>query len=187
MTRLLGWVLCLAASVGWLGHAMAQHPLSRATPRVAADFQEVTWLQLVPPDWKPQERIDQQRAASLNDGDELAQELMKALREVLDSAPTLPGLDGKKVRMPGYIVPLETDAKGLREFLLVPYFGACIHTPPPPANQIVHVMAASSVTEFGSMSAVWVSGTMRVLRRDTSMGVSGYTLDLAHISAYRPN
>ena len=49
-------------------------------------------------------------------------------------------LNGQYVKLPGYVVPLESDAGGLlSEFLLVPYYGACIHVPPPPSNQIVYV------------------------------------------------
>src|SRR6187549_1707175 len=53
--------------------------------------------------------------------------------------PALKALDGKSVRIPGYMVPLEDDSEIVSEFLLVPYVGACIHTPPPPPNQIVQV------------------------------------------------
>lgn len=41
-------------------------------------------------------------------------------------------LDNQDVRIPGFVVPLEGDAKKITAFLLVPYFGACIHVPPPP-------------------------------------------------------
>ncbi len=48
-------------------------------------------------------------------------------------------LDNQEVRIPGFVVPLEGDAKKITAFLLVPYFGACIHVPPPPTNQVVYV------------------------------------------------
>jgi len=48
-------------------------------------------------------------------------------------------LNGQKVSIPGYLLPLEITGSSVTEFLLVPYFGACIHAPPPPPNQIVHV------------------------------------------------
>ncbi len=171
----------LAAAAVWTGLG------SLRAPDAAASYREITWLELVPADWKPQERIDAKRAASLSDEDTLAQELMKELREILDTAPAVAAMDGQRIRMPGFIVPLETDARGLREFLLVPYFGACIHTPPPPANQIVHVVSASPLKGFDSSTAVWVSGTLRAGRNDTAMGVSGYTLALAHIAHYEAN
>jgi hypothetical protein len=58
----------------------------------------------------------------------------------------------------------------------VPYFGACIHSPPPPANQIVHVKAQAPLKGWRTMDAVWVSGTLQAARADTSMGASGYLI-----------
>jgi uncharacterized protein len=155
-------------------------------PKAAGAFRDIDWLALVPKDWKPQQLLDRKKAQSLNDGDALAQEMMKELREVLDSAPTVAAMDGADIRLPGFIVPLEQSKEGLSEFLLVPYQGACIHTPPPPANQIVHVLARKPVKGFQSMSAVWVTGKLRATRRDSGMGVSGYALDLAGVEPYRP-
>lgn len=152
----------------------------------ASKFREIDWLALVPKDWKPQERLDRKKAASLNDGDALAQEMMKELREVLDSAPTVPAMNGAAIRMPGFVVPLEQSRDGMTEFLLVPYHGACIHTPPPPANQIVHVQSKQPVKGLQTMSAVWVTGTLQTVRKDSGMGVSGYALDLAGVEPYRP-
>jgi hypothetical protein len=71
-------------------------------------------------------------------------------------------LDGKSVRMPGFVLPLEYAGKKVAEFLLVPWVGACIHTPPPPPNQIVHVRMAKGA-EFeskGMYAAVWVTGVL---------------------------
>ena len=160
--------------------------LAAAALAPAASFREITWLELVPKDWKPQDRLDRKKAASLADGDALAQEMMKELREILDTAPTVAAMNGTSIRMPGYVVPLEETSGGLKDFLLVPYFGACIHTPPPPANQIVHVKAAGPLKDVQSMSAVWVTGVLRTVRKDSGMGVSGYALELAAIEPYRP-
>jgi hypothetical protein len=106
------------------------------------------------------------------------------LREAWDNAPTVAGFDGARVRLPGFIVPLEETKAGLKEFLLVPYFGACIHTPPPPANQIVHVVAARPVPGFRSMDAVWVSGTLRTARQGTMMGTSAYRMEVTKVDKY---
>ena len=62
------------------------------------------------------------------------------LTQSMANAPTVAELDGQEVKLPGYVVPLNVDpSQRVTEFLLVPYFGACIHVPPPPSNQIVHV------------------------------------------------
>jgi hypothetical protein len=156
-----------------------------AADEKAKSFREITWLMLVPKDWNPRERLGNRNADGLEDSDPRAQQLMRDLREVLDTAPTVAELNGAAIRMPGYIVPLEQTKEGLKEFLLVPYFGACIHTPPPPANQIVHVTSRHPVKGFDGMPAVWVSGTMKTLRRDSGIGTSGYALELAAMEPYR--
>lgn len=163
---------------------------SLAVGTVAADdkakaFRELTWPMLMPKDWNPRAQMSQPSGESLDDSDPRAQQYMRELREVLDKAPTVSALDGAAIKMPGYVVALEQTKEGLKEFLLVPYFGACIHTPPPPANQIVHVRSAKPVAGFNPLEAVWVSGTMRTLRRDSGMGVSGYELELASMTPYR--
>jgi len=67
------------------------------------------------------------------------------MRSKLDEAPISTKYINQKIRMPGFVVPLDAVRNGQREFLLVPYFGACIHTPPPPANQIVLVTPHSKL------------------------------------------
>lgn len=175
LERMLG---CVAA--GLAADAVAADDKAKAKA-----FREITWLMLVPKGWNPHERLSLRKGETLDDSDPRAQQYMRELREVLDTAPTVSALDGATVKMPGYVVPLEQTKEGLKEFLLVPYFGACIHTPPPPANQIVHVRSASPMAGFGTMAAVWVSGTMRTLRRDSGVGVSGYQLELAEMVPYR--
>jgi len=124
--------------------------------------------------------------ANLSDADARATTLLAKMRDVWDNAPTNSAMNGIAVRIPGYIVPIEQSKGYLREFLLVPYFGACIHTPPPPANQIIHVVLAEPVQGFRSMDSVWVSGALNSARRDSSMGVSGYEMQASAIEAYVP-
>lgn len=84
---------------------------------------------------------------------------------------------GQQVRIPGFIVPLELDDKGLvTEFFLVPNFGACIHVPPPPANQMVFVRMAQGISLDSMYAAYWISGTMTIQPRRTSLGAAAYTL-----------
>ncbi|HFB2048884.1 MAG: DUF3299 domain-containing protein [Hyphomicrobiaceae bacterium] len=70
-------------------------------------------------------------------------------------------LDGKEIRMPGYLLPLEFSEDGETDFLLVPYVGACIHVPPPPANQIVFVRLSSKFRVTDLYTAVWITGIMK--------------------------
>jgi len=69
-------------------------------------------------------------------------------------------LNGQQVRLAGYVLPLEMDGLKTTEFLLVPYVGACIHEPVPPANQIVLVKFAQGIEVNGRFTPVWVQGKM---------------------------
>lgn len=146
---------------------------------------EIAWEALIPKDWDPSKRFRGRDVSNLDDSDPRSAELLRELREEWDNAPTVAALNGRAVRLPGYLVPLESQGGALQEFLLVPYFGACIHSPPPPANQIVHVRAARPVKGLRSMDAVWVAGVLRTERRDSGeMGVSGYRLDAQSVQKY---
>lgn len=143
----------------------------------------ITWDELVPKDWDPMKEFAGTDMSMLNDGDPRAMAMLKKLREVWDNAPTNPAIVGQSVRIPGFVVPLEETKAGVKEFLLVPYFGACIHTPPPPANQIIHVLPQHA-THIRSMDAVWITGTITTLRTDSYMGASSYRVDATGVEPY---
>jgi hypothetical protein len=108
---------------------------------------------------------------------------MREMRALWDNAPTRSALDGAGIRLPGYVVPLESNGGKVKEFLLVPYFGACVHSPPPPANQIVHVVLLAPKA-LHTMDAVWVSGTLKTRRQDSPWGMSGYAMQGAAVEPY---
>jgi uncharacterized protein len=94
-------------------------------------------------------------------------------------------LDGLVVRMPGYILPLDYAQQGAaREFLLLPYHGACIHYPPPPPNQIVHLRSEEPVRFDALWEPVWVEGRMEVLRVETDLADSAYAMAVRSIQPY---
>ena len=104
-----------------------------------------------------------------------------------------PELDGKTVKIPGYLLPLEYDGDKVTEFFLVPYVGACIHTPPPEPNQIVHVMAAKGYASSGGLYApIWVTGTMKSEKKISNLDFvdgatdipSSYALDAITVEPY---
>ncbi|RXP60923.1 DUF3299 domain-containing protein [Lutibacter sp. HS1-25] len=69
-------------------------------------------------------------------------------------------LNGLNIRMSGYLLPLDFDGKNAFEFLLVPWVGACIHTPPPPPNQIVYIKFDEGFKTTSRFAPVWVEGTL---------------------------
>ena len=115
-------------------------------------------------------------------------------RQRARAAAVNPELDGKTVRLPGYLLPLGFSDGQVTEFLLVPWVGACIHTPPPPPNQVVHVQAEQPHAVRGTLEAVWVTGRMAtsatrrsVYITDGSIEVdAAYALRAISIEPYRP-
>ena len=104
--------------------------------------------------------------------------MLDAIDKAWREAPLKADLDGKVVRLPGFGVPLDGDNEYVREFLLVPYFGACIHSPPPPRNQIVLVkMKGRGVPLDVAFDAMWLQGTLKVSSQDTEYGTAGYVLE----------
>ena len=102
-------------------------------------------------------------------------------------------LNGQLVRLPGYALPLELSGTLVTEFLLVPWVGACIHTPPPPPNQIVYVKSDQGIEIPNQFSPVWVSGEMTVKAAtkdlflvDGSAGIDvGYSLQAVQVKPYK--
>lgn len=167
--------------------APAAAPAARAKPApvVVNGFTTLNWDALVPADWDPFKDLRGTNLAALDDADPRAQQMLKKMRELWDQAPTNEGLVGQKVRLPGFVVPLEDSAEGMKEFLLVPYFGACIHSPPPPANQIVHIVPKTPAKGLRSMDAVWIHGVMSVERTDSYMGMAGYRIEAQEVLPYQ--
>jgi len=102
------------------------------------------------------------------------------------NAPVNPELDGKLVKIPGFIVPLDVAKDGtVSEFFLVPYFGACIHVPPPPPNQIVYVNAPKGIALDSIYEAYWITGTMTMQNKSTRLGAAAYSLSADKVEIYK--
>jgi uncharacterized protein len=98
---------------------------------------------------------------------------------------TLKALHGREVRIPGFMVPLEDWEEQVTEFILVPYFGACIHVPPPPPNQMAHVlMQRNRRIAVNLWDPVWVIGTLKIENVESPYGVIGYQVSADRIAPY---
>lgn len=139
-----------------------------------SDAAEIDWLELMPAeDIKKLQEIP----AVDHSGFVSAEQFM--------SFNTVKELDGRKGKIAGYIVPIETDDKGnLTSFFLVPYFGACIHVPPPPPNQIVYAKLAKPIPVPDMYAPQWVDGTLVIERTDNELGASAYTMKVDTVTTW---
>lgn len=92
--------------------------------------------------------------------------------------------DGRLVSLPGYVVPLDYDGAGTTAFILVPYVGACVHVPPPPANQLVMVTTERPWPVKGLFDPVIVTGMFGAAAASTAIAEVGYALSADRIIPY---
>ncbi|MBA4141840.1 MAG: DUF3299 domain-containing protein [Nitrosospira sp.] len=164
--------------------ASAKSKNNRAPQAVPVAYKEKTWDDLMPKSWDPMAPLKGLQLDQMKDSDPRAIQALENIREAWKSAPVERSLDGERIRIPGFVIPLERAGNKVSEFLLVPYFGACIHTPPPPSNQIIHVRTAKPVANMRTMDTMWVNGLMQVGKVDTEMGQAGYQLKAERVVPY---
>ncbi|CAI8999811.1 Lipoprotein [Pseudomonas chlororaphis] len=166
-------------------HALLALLMLVALPLWAAEPRDLAWSEMIPPD-APAEVPNMKPLHDLSQmSDALAAESAPAAKQDMPNAPVVQSLDGLSVRLPGYIVPLEVSEEGrTTEFLLVPYFGACIHVPPPPSNQIVHVKSEVGVKLDELYQPYWIEGPMQVKASTSDIADAGYQMEAQKIYVY---
>ncbi|SDT14435.1 hypothetical protein SAMN05216198_3789 [Halopseudomonas litoralis] len=148
----------------------------------ASAAEEISWAALLPADFQMPAPLPVHDLSQLGT---LEEALGDPAVQMEPHAPVVPAMDGRHIRLPGYIVPLGlTDAGQVEEFLLVPYFGACIHVPPPPSNQIVHVLSATGIALQQLYQPFWISGVIRVEHVESELAEAGYRISDASIEPY---
>ncbi|MGB1298299.1 MAG: DUF3299 domain-containing protein [Psychrobium sp.] len=109
----------------------------------------------------------------------------KRFFEAMNSSKVVETLKGKRVKLPGFVVPLSHDKyHRVTEFFIVPYFGACLHMPPPPPNQMIFVKLDEGIVVEDLYIAFWFEGTMEISSKDHALGSSAYTLKFDHFYEY---
>lgn len=149
------------------------------TPQVAlaeseADLLKLDWIDLIPE--KERNQFDAMGMPAVDhSGDVMAQSKVGTVRQELN---------GSTVKIPGFVIPLEGDEDTVTEFLLVPYFGACIHVPPPPPNQIVYVKFAEGAPVHRLWDVIYVVGTLKTETINSELAETGYLIDGIRIEDY---
>ena len=166
-----------------------------AKPLGAAERQQIMWDDLIPPGWNPEKVFQDMDDEAFNAlPEETYQAMLKQVQTELDAAPVVDKFDGADVKIPGFIVPLEISNASISEFLLVPYYGACTHTPPPPANQIIFSRAENEFTVDDIYQPVWITGKLKTERYTSKLNEAGvaqaadvyssYSMDVEKVEPY---
>ncbi len=185
VARLLLVVLAVALLTGWTGWFKKDKNAD-----AIAGAQELSWENLIPTDYVPPQNplaeMSMDELDKLFDGSEESNKQLEEINEIMSYAPIVEELDGEIVSIPGYVVPLESDnPKTIREFLLVPYMGACIHTPPPPANQLVYAKSDEKIKFEGLYKPVVITGRMSTETIVSDLAESGYRMEVMSVKPFK--
>ncbi len=154
--------------------ALASAALPRAA--LAKTPTEITWDDLIPPGVPYSEIV---AAGEMDETNDIWQPVFDENATKLN-----PVLDGAYIKMPGYIIPIDQSIDGVTSFVLVPYVGACLHTPPPPANQLVFVTTNKPWPSDNLWNAIWVTGQMQHELQSTEVAETGYLLKAEEMETY---
>lgn len=176
----LGAVLAIGtvgASVGMIG------PIRDASQRGLVARTDIAAIDLEWEDLVPAATV----VATLGSGvvsHEQLQDGASPFQPMTDASDIRSDLNGKRVRIPGYMTPLTFEDAEVGEFLLAPYVGACVHVPPPPANQIVYVKVDGTIPVLEMWEPFAAVGTIHTEAQSTELAEVGYTLKLEHLELY---
>ena len=163
---------------------------------LAQEYRTAEWIELLPEDdlealLNPPEYLDEIEENS--DEDQISNRLRKdstdfkqdRYQEALNSSRIVPSMDGVAIRIPGFIVPLEfDDEQNLTQFFLVPWFGACIHLPPPPPNQIILVNSDQGISNESLYTPFWISGILNTSLIENDLATAAYVMEMHAIEVY---
>ena len=160
-------------------------------------YRLIEWIDLLPKDdldalMSPPEEIN-----NIEDGseyDQIANQLSNVLslasdsryQQALTSVNVRHEYDKQKIRLPGFIVPITIDKdQRVTAFFLVPYFGACIHMPPPPPNQIIFAEYKEGISGNSIYDPYWVEGTLHTTLTENDMATSAYSFTVDEVNLYQ--
>lgn len=171
----------LLVLLAWTGLAMADNKVNK-----------ITWSDLIPEGHEPEKLLEKyekdiERLNNLPEDSEEGLEIIERIQAELDASPMNTKLNQKTVKLEGYIAPLDIKDGLVSRFLLVPYFGACIHVPPPPLNQtvLVEALPKQGIPMHRVENAFIVTGTLLVKEGKTDIGNAGYHIIDAKTELYK--
>jgi len=152
---------------------------------------ELGWSNLIPEGFEPEILLkkyekDLARLEALPDDSDEGLAIIQKIQTEVDMIPANSKLDGKWVKLPGYIAPLQVKNAAIQQFLLVPYFGACIHVPPPPVNQtvLVDILPKQGIRLDQADYPFMVTGKLVLHKTKTDIGSAGYHITQAEVKLH---
>jgi hypothetical protein len=170
-------------------------PQSVAVDINEEQYRTVEWTDLMPQDDLDAILNSPDYLDDIADGsaeDQIGSKVQKAAnardsryQQALKSTRVVAKFNNQLVRIPGFVVPLEfDDEQTITQFFLVPYFGACIHMPPPPPNQLIYVSYPEGLKLEALYDPFWITGLLKTSLVENETAISAYAIDVNSIMPY---
>ena len=194
--RYCGSAVCLIVLSLFVSACNQSADTSGAESAGAVDYNTIEWTDLIPkedleallnppdilseiPDGSQEDQIDSNIQSKSDEPPQTAYD------KALVSTNVVASYDTENIRLPGFVVPLEFDESFVvTEFFLVPYFGACLHMPPPPPNQIVYVKHSEGIKLESTQQPYWVSGVLTTEDEVNDLAHAAYSMVASDVSIY---
>lgn len=178
---------------------VAEQPLLTSTTEQTipeSAFKTVEWTDLMPEEdlealLNPPSYVTDVEDGSLED--QISSQIQNTIaaasddryQQALTSTRIIPAMNEKAIRIAGFIVPLEfDDEQTITQFFLVPFFGACIHVPPPPPNQIIFVNYPKGLKLDALYDPFWISGILKTSFIENEMAIAAYSMQMHFSEVY---
>ena len=158
-------------------------------------FDEIEWTELIP-QHDLESLLNPPNYDDIEDGssdDQITSQLKSSIspdtqdpyQKALVSTDVIAEMNGRDIRIPGFVVPLEfNDDEAITQFFLVPFFGACFHLPPPPPNQIILIDYPKGFDLESVYAPIWVSGTLGTTLTENEVAISAYSMQMSSFEEY---
>lgn len=194
--RYCGSILCLIGLSLFVSACNQSEDTLDSESALAVEYNTIEWTDLIPkedleallnppeilseiPDGSQEDQIDSNIQSKSDEPPQTAYD------RALVSTNVVPSFDTENIRLPGFVVPLEFDESFVvTEFFLVPYFGACLHMPPPPPNQIVYVKHSEGIKLESTQQPYWVSGVLTTKDEVNDLAHAAYSMVASDVSIY---
>jgi uncharacterized protein len=150
--------------------------------RLDSGYLDLYWDHLIPKGWVEPMPVPVEWGLS---DEEISEQMSENPMGNQTVGPTVDALNGEKVRIPGFILSLDMSEKGIKDFLFVPYVGACLHVPPPPTNQLIAAVSDEYLKGIDMWQPVFLFGTLIIEDVKSELGNSSYSLNIDYIENYR--
>jgi len=162
----------------------------------ASAFMTADWLDLLPEDdlnalSNPPSYLDEIVDGSAQDQlsntlkNELKNDEGDRYQQALTSTQVKSVVNNAPIKIPAFIVPLEFDDKqNVTQFFMVPFFGACLHLPPPPPNQTIYVNYPKGLKLESLYDAYWISGIIKTSLVENDTAIAAYSMEMHAFELY---